>query len=101
MKTNLITGMLLLLKETHQHERFFSDFNYLKNVDLLLTFKKSCGNLIKFSTQNIPHSIIQAVILSVYSFGMVTLLARNFKDNSEEASNATMNYFPLLPGMQV
>ena len=51
--------MLLLLKETFQQGRFFCDFNFLKNVEALMSFKKSCGNIIKFSTQNIPHAVIQ------------------------------------------
>jgi len=56
------TGMLLLLKETFQQNRFFCDFNFLKNVEALMSFKKSCGNIIKFASQNIPHAIIQVGI---------------------------------------
>lgn len=52
-------GMLLLLKETYIHGRYFIDFNYLKNVEGLLAYKKSCGNTIKFATQNIPPAVIQ------------------------------------------
>ena len=57
----IIEGLLLLVKETCQEDRFFSEFNYLKNVEALMTFKKSCGNTIKFATQNIPHAIIQVI----------------------------------------
>ncbi len=51
--------MVLLLKDTFQQERFFCDFNFLKNVEALMSYKKSCGNIIKFSMQNIPYAVIQ------------------------------------------
>jgi len=51
--------MLLLLKETWKEDRFFMEGNYNRNVDALLAFKKSCGNTIKFASQNIPHALIQ------------------------------------------
>lgn len=53
------TGMLLLLKETFLQNRFFMDFNYLKNVDILMAYKKSCGNTIKFANQNISPALVQ------------------------------------------
>ena len=53
--------MLLLLKETLLQGRFLNDneSNYLKNVECLLAYKKSSGNVIKFASQNMPCSIIQ------------------------------------------
>ena len=50
---------MLLLKETWIQDRFFTEFNYLKNVEILMTFKKNCGNVIKFGRQNIPPAMIQ------------------------------------------
>ena len=62
MYSAITEGMLLLLKETFLQNRFFMDFNYLKNVDILMTYKKSCGNTIKFATQNISPALVQVCI---------------------------------------
>nr|CAH0106159.1 unnamed protein product [Daphnia galeata] len=97
----VIDWMLLLLKETFLQNRFFMDFNYLKNVDILMAYKKSCGNTIKFATQNISPALVQAVILAVYCFGCVTVMARTF--NNEENTpipDALIAYLPLMPAMQ-
>lgn len=56
--------MLLLLKETFIQKRYFNESNYLKNVDTLMAFKKSCGNVIKFATQNISPALVQVEPLS-------------------------------------
>ena len=32
-----------------------------------MAFKKSCGNMIKFATRNIPHALIQVKTV-IYSF---------------------------------
>jgi hypothetical protein len=52
-------GMLLLLKETFLKSRYFAEINYMRNVDVVMAFKKSCGNTIKFATQNISPALIQ------------------------------------------
>ena len=86
-----------------------------------MVYKKSCGNIIKFVSQNIPHALIQvtshfiakcissfklvpippqAVIIAVYCFGMITLMARNFS-NPQNSSHVVSGYLPLMPGMQV
>ena len=121
--------MLLLLKETWKEDRFSMERNYNRNVDALLAFKKSCGNTIKFASQNIPHALIQVSwifqnelnistvhrtlfditylqavychsIIAVYCFGMITLMARNFS-NEQNSSHVVSGYLPLMPGMQV
>lgn len=38
----------------------FMDFSdYQRNQDNLMTFKKSCGDTIKFAAKNIPFALIQ------------------------------------------
>ncbi|EFX72128.1 hypothetical protein DAPPUDRAFT_326538 [Daphnia pulex] len=97
----VIDWMLLLLKETFLQNRFFMDFNYLKNVDILMAYKKSCGNTIKFANQNISPALVQAVILAVYCFGCVTVMARTFaKEEEAPTSHALIAYVPLMPAMQ-
>ncbi|KAK4018768.1 hypothetical protein OUZ56_000811 [Daphnia magna] len=65
-----------------------------------MAFKKSCGNTIKFATQNISPALIQAVILAVYGFGCITLMARNFSKEDAPISDAVVAYIPLMPGLQ-
>ncbi|XP_046636057.1 bestrophin-4-like [Daphnia pulicaria] len=97
----VIDWILLLLKETFLQERFFMDFNYLKNVDILMAYKKSCGNTIKFANQNISPALVQAVILAVYCFGCVTVMARTFtKEEEAPTSHVLIAYVPLMPAMQ-
>ncbi|XP_046635190.1 bestrophin-4-like [Daphnia pulicaria] len=97
----VIDWMLLLLKETAIHNRFTEKSNHLKVLDIVMAFKKNCGNIIKFATKNIPYALIQAAIIVVYVYGLVTLMARNF----EEAGNSgflegIVNYFPVIPSLQ-
>lgn len=92
----------------------------MRNVDVVMAFKKSCGNTIKFATQNISPALIQvrftlspkceiyfsfpfiqAVVLAVYGFGCITLMARNFSKEEAPLSNAMIAYIPLMPGLQV
>ncbi|XP_046445908.1 bestrophin homolog 13-like isoform X2 [Daphnia pulex] len=98
-----IDWMLLLLKETSNQNRFVEKSSHLKLVEAVLAFKKSCGNTIKFGTQNIPHALIQAAIIIVYAFGLLTLMARNLDEDNEEENklaNNIVSYFPILPSMQ-
>lgn len=101
----------------------------------MLAFKKSCGNTVKFATQNIPYAIIQvllrfsflflepssnpvnkeslndplchgffiiqAVIIAVYGFGLVTLMARNFDQQRHVVTDEVIGFIPLMPSMQV
>lgn len=97
----VIDWMLLLMKESSVHNRFAEKSNYLKAVEVVMTFKKGCGNTIKFATKNMPYALIQAVIIVVYTYGLVTLIARNV----EEASSCVfveviVNYIPIIPSMQ-
>lgn len=43
----VIDWMILLLKETAIHNRFTEKSNHLKVLDIVMSFKKSCGNTIK------------------------------------------------------
>lgn len=54
-------GMLLLLKECSTFNRYSNKSSSHKNVEMLMAFKKSCGNMIKFATKNMPHAVIQVI----------------------------------------
>nr|CAH0107629.1 unnamed protein product [Daphnia galeata] len=97
----VIDWMILLLKETAIHNRFTEKSNHLKVLDIVMSFKKSCGNTIKFATKNIPYALIQAAIIVVYTYGLVTLMARNFEEAaSSEFLEGIVNFFPVIPSMQ-
>ncbi|XP_046636021.1 bestrophin-4-like [Daphnia pulicaria] len=78
----VIDWMLLLLKECLKCSCYNNKSSHHKNVEMLMAFKKSCGNTIKFSKRNMPHAIVQAVIIAVYYFGLVTMLARDLSTPS-------------------
>ncbi|XP_046445783.1 bestrophin-4-like isoform X1 [Daphnia pulex] len=96
----VIDWILLLLKETFMKKRFFSEGNYLKNVDAITAFKKSCKNMTKFSEQNLSPALVQAVTLAVYCFGCVTIMARTFAKEEAPVAIAMITYIPVLPAMQ-
>ncbi|EFX72120.1 hypothetical protein DAPPUDRAFT_326518 [Daphnia pulex] len=78
----VIDWMLLLLKECSTFNRYSNKSSSHKNVEMLMAFKKSCGNMIKFATKNMPHAVIQAVMIAVYYFGLMTMLARDLSTPS-------------------
>ena len=39
--------------------------DYGRNQDLLMSFKKSCGDTIKFAAKNIPFALIQVSFITV------------------------------------
>ena len=43
----VIDWMLLLLKESSINDRFVEKSNFLKSADVVMVFKKNCGNTIK------------------------------------------------------
>lgn len=48
----------------------------------------------------------QASIIAVYAYGFISLMARGFVDspkdiNSEKGTEIIINYFPLIPSLQV
>jgi hypothetical protein len=45
--------------------------DYGRNQDLLMGFKKSCGDTIKFASKNIPFALIQVIIFNVYQGNLV------------------------------
>lgn len=55
----VLDWMLLLLKRTHRKGYFSSASDFNRNVDIIMTFKKSCGNALKFAIKNIPFALIQ------------------------------------------
>ncbi|XP_057370273.1 bestrophin-2-like isoform X2 [Daphnia carinata] len=97
----VIDWMLLLMKDCFIQNRYAEKSNYLKVIEVVMAFKKGCGNTIKFATKNMPYALIQAVMIVVYTYGFVTLMARNV----EEASTCSfmeviVNYVPVIPSMQ-
>lgn len=75
----------------------------------------------QFATKNIPYALIQvgvvcnpnknliipckfyqAAIIVVYTYGLMTLMARNFDDaDSAGFMTGIVNYFPIIPSLQV
>lgn len=46
--------------------------------------------------------ILKAAIIVVYTYGLVTLMARNFEEAaSSEFLEGIVNFFPVIPSMQV
>ncbi|XP_046445906.1 bestrophin-6-like isoform X2 [Daphnia pulex] len=96
----VIEWLLLLLKECVKEDRYINKSSHNKNVEAVMTFKKGCSNIIKFSTQNIPYAVIQAVIIVVYCFGVVTAMARNLPKFDNEIVRHVIGYFPVMPYIQ-
>ena len=67
--------LVLLNEKSAPDYRMLGD--YKSNFDAIQAFKKSGSNLIKFSTKNIPKSMILAASLSVYIFGVTSILGHN------------------------
>ena len=55
----VIDWNLALLRICGRRNMFYYMSDYVKNVDYLMVFKKSCNNTIKFATKNIPSALIQ------------------------------------------
>ena len=114
--------MLLLLKETWKTDKFQEKSYYVKNSDALLVYKKSCGSMSKYAS-SFPTAFIQvhnqlwsrfemyyyfpfniqAVIIPVYCFGMVSLMARDFTYLQQTAHSVKIisGFLHFLPGFQV
>lgn len=72
-----------------------------KNVDALLYFKKSCAGVLKFSAKNIPLALLQAVGLTVYVFGLASLMCGRQLNERNRTVTILTGYFPVLHSMQV
>lgn len=44
-----------------QRDRYSHSSSHGKNVEAVMAFKKSCGNIIKLATKNIPFAVIQVM----------------------------------------
>lgn len=117
----LIIGLILLLKESIANDRFINKSSYNKNVEALMVYKKNCSNVYKFAYQNIPYAVVQvkfsdevitfkktlikfeqkAVIIVAYCFGLITAMARNLPEYKRDSVRNLINFFPLLPYLQV
>lgn len=74
----VIDWILLLLKQTNRGGHFVNPPDFARNVDLLMNFKKSCGNTIKFASKNIPFALIQVIISATINFHNIYDPDRNF-----------------------
>nr|SVE73963.1 EOG090X0KP6 [Daphnia atkinsoni] len=90
---------LALLKKCNRQGMFMDFSDYQRNQDNLMSFKKSCGDTIKFAAKNIPFALIQAVTITVYSYGLASLMARQLTDEHTPTS-FTIRYFPVLNAFQ-
>lgn len=59
--------MLLLLKECLKYGRYNNKSNHGKNVELLMAYKKTCGNMIKvcilpFKKKQYPAVILNSIL---------------------------------------
>lgn len=52
--------------------------DYGRNQDLLMGFKKSCGDTIKFASKNIPFALIQVIIFTKEISSMVLEMGKFF-----------------------
>ena len=117
----VVDWLLHLVKKLNKEGRFQNSSDFFKHVELILTFKKSCGNTLKFASKNIPFALIQArfpqqhslhlisclsilylqaVTITIYVFGLASLMARQFADKSRVTTLLT-GYLPLLHPIQV
>ncbi|XP_046635228.1 bestrophin-4-like [Daphnia pulicaria] len=96
-----IDWMLLLARDCATENRYPDKGNYVKLLDFILGFKKSCGNTIKFATKNLPHALIQAAIIFVYVYGLITLMSRNFDGAEKDVFlEGFVSYVPAMPSLQ-
>ena len=65
----VLDWILLLLKRVSRQGNSLNINDLNRNVENIMTFKKSCGNAIKFSAKNIPFALIQVRNL-VFSFNI-------------------------------
>lgn len=56
---------LAFLKHCHEKNVFMDYSDYVQNREHLLTFKKSCGDTLKFAAKNIPSALIQVRELTI------------------------------------
>jgi len=91
----VLDWIMLLLKKINREGKFVHLIDYNRNIDAVVMFKKNCGSILKFSSKNIPFSLIQAVSVAVYSFGLASLMSRKFNEENRTTSIIS-GYCPLL-----
>jgi len=85
---------LTLLRRTHSQKGFLNSGDASKAIEALHVYKKSCGNVMKFVSKNIPLSATQAVLVVVYAYGVCHLLGRPF-DSEERIVRGLYGFFPF------
>ena len=84
---------LTLLQQTSFQQGFLNPGEYANAFEALHLYKKACGYVMKFVTKNIPLAAAQAVLITIYVYGMVNLLGRPF--NSPDVMVSSLyGYFP-------
>lgn len=84
----------LVLKDTCQKGYFLGTADYGRNIDAIQALKKSGSNMIKFASKNIPVSLVQAVTIAIYFYGLTTVLLRQVSEKTE-MWYVMVGYFPL------
>ena len=59
LSLTVLNWILHLLKRVNRQGNYNAANDFARNVEVVLSFKKSCGNAIKFSSKNIPFALIQ------------------------------------------
>lgn len=66
-----------------------------RNLDAIQALKKSGGNIIKFASKNIPVALIQAVTITIYVYGVVSILGHQVLEKNNLAISMINAFFPL------
>jgi len=113
----VLDWMFQILKRAQRQSTFLGPNDYSKNVETLMAFKKSCTNVLKFNGKNIPMALLQvkiakyrstvesivlkqAVAITVYVFGLASLMSRQFVEKNR-TTILLSGYFPVLHSLQV
>ena len=101
--TMLITNLnraLILVRDGREQGLFENPNDCPRLLDPILIFKKACSIVRKYQITAIPLSFIQAVTLTVHSFGLASLMGKQFVDINSKLLVIDC-YLPILPTMQV
>lgn len=60
----VVDWLLALVKRVQHQSCYVNAPDYARNIEAILSFKKSCSNTIKFANKNIPLALIQVHSLS-------------------------------------
>ena len=64
-------------------------------MDAIQALKKSGGNIIKFASKNIPVALIQAVTITIYVYGIVSIIGHQVLEKNNLSISMINAFFPL------